>query len=113
VIAATVSEAPYVLDGLMDHVHETDLRCRIPPCASEPRREATNSLRRAVFFHRQGEIRDRTLESQSFRACGLSLMTAAIVHWNTVYLDRAFRQLRAQADLVPDNLLAHVGSTVR
>ena len=26
VIAATVSEAPYVLDGLMHHVHQTDLR---------------------------------------------------------------------------------------
>jgi TnpA family transposase len=70
--------------------------------------EASNSLRRAVFFHRQGEIRDRTFENQSFRASGLSLITAAIVHWNTVYLDRAFRQLRAQADLVADDLLAHV-----
>jgi TnpA family transposase len=39
--------------------------------------EASNSLRRAVFFHRQGEIRDRTLENQSFRASGLSLITAA------------------------------------
>ena len=26
VIAATVSEAPYVLDGLLHHVHQTDLR---------------------------------------------------------------------------------------
>ena len=58
--------------------------------------EASNALRRAVFFHRQGEIRDRTFENQSFRASGLSLITAAIVHWNTVYLDRAVQQLRAQ-----------------
>jgi hypothetical protein len=50
-------------------------------------------VRRAVFFHRQGEIRDRTFENQTFRASGLSLITAAIVHWNTVYLDRAVRQL--------------------
>ena len=40
--------------------------------------EASNSLRRAVFFHRQGEIRDRTFENQSFRASGLSLITAAM-----------------------------------
>jgi hypothetical protein len=46
--------------------------------------EASNSVRRAVFFHRQGEIRDRTFENQSFRASGLSPSTAAIVHWNTV-----------------------------
>ena len=70
--------------------------------------EASNALRRAVFFHRQGEIRDRTFEKQSFRASGLSLITAAIVHWNTVYLDRAVRQLRAQGAMVPDDLLAHV-----
>jgi TnpA family transposase len=70
--------------------------------------EASNSLRRAIFFHRQGEIRDRTFENQSFRASGLSLIMAAIVHWNTVYLDRAVRQLRAQGNLVPDDLLAHV-----
>jgi hypothetical protein len=28
--------------------------------------DASNALRRAVFFHRQGEIRDRTFENQSF-----------------------------------------------
>ena len=70
--------------------------------------EASNSLRRAVFFHRQGEIRDRTFENQSFRASGLSLITAAIVHWNTVYLDRAIQHLRAQGVTIPDDLLAHV-----
>jgi TnpA family transposase len=70
--------------------------------------EASNSLRRAVFFHRLGEIRDRTFENQSFRASGLSLITAAIVHWNTVYLDRAVRQLRTQGATVPDDLLVHV-----
>jgi TnpA family transposase len=70
--------------------------------------EASNSLRRAVFFHRLGEIRDRTFENQSFRASGLSLITAAIVHWSTVYLDRAVRQLRTQGATVPDDLLVHV-----
>jgi hypothetical protein len=70
--------------------------------------EASNSLRRAVFFHRQGEIRDRTFENQSFRPSGLSLITAAIVHWNTVYLDRALRQLRVQGVAIPDDLLVHV-----
>src|SRR5208282_2548084 len=70
--------------------------------------EASNALRRAVFFHRQGEIRDRTFENQSFRASGLSLITAAIVHWNTVYLDRAVQHLRAQGVTIPDDLLVHV-----
>ena len=70
--------------------------------------EASHSLRRAVFFHRQGEIRDRTFENQSFRASGLSLLTAAIVHWNGVYLERAVLRLRDQGVRIPDDLLAHV-----
>ena len=70
--------------------------------------EASNALRRAVFFHRQGEIRDRTFENQTYRASGLSLITAAIVYWNTVYLDRAVQHLRAQGVAIPDDLLAHV-----
>jgi TnpA family transposase len=35
---------------------------------------------------------------------GLSLITA-IVHWNTVWLDRAVRRSRAQGTTVPDDLL--------
>jgi hypothetical protein len=36
------------------------------------------------------------------------VITAAIVHWNTVYLARAVHQLRAQGITVPNDLLAHV-----
>jgi TnpA family transposase len=40
--------------------------------------EARNSLARAVFFNRLGEIRDRSFENQRHRASGLSLVVAAI-----------------------------------
>ena len=36
------------------------------------------------------------------------MLTAAIVHWNTVYLDRAIQALRAQGVHLPDDLMAHV-----
>jgi TnpA family transposase len=49
--------------------------------------EAAHKLKRAVFFHERGEIRDRSFESQAFRASGLNLVVSAIVHWNTVYID--------------------------
>src|SRR6266446_10196984 len=48
------------------------------------------------------------INAATHMVAGLSLITAAIVHWNTVYLDRAVRQLRAQGATVPDDLLAHV-----
>jgi TnpA family transposase len=51
--------------------------------------EQQNALRRAVFFNRLGEIRDRSYDNQRHRASGLNLLVAAIILWNTVYLQRA------------------------
>ena len=70
--------------------------------------EARNALARAVFFHRLGEIRDRTFENQRYRASGLNLAVAAIILWNTVYLGRAVDELRSRGEAVPDELLAHI-----
>jgi len=70
--------------------------------------EARNSLARAVFFYRLGEIRDRSYENQRYRASGLNLVVAAITLWNTVYLERAVAALRQQQQHVDDSLLAHL-----
>jgi hypothetical protein len=69
--------------------------------------ESRNSLARAVFLHRLGEIRDRTYENQQHRASGLNLLVTAITLWNTRYLNRAIAALRETED-VPDHLLAHL-----
>ena len=50
--------------------------------------ESAHKLKRAVFFHERGEVRDRSFDSQAFRASGLNLVVSAIVHWNTVYFAR-------------------------
>ena len=70
--------------------------------------EAHHALKRAVFFHRLGEIRDRTFENQSYRASGLNLAVAAIILWNTVYLGRAVDELRSRGESVLDELVAHI-----
>ena len=69
--------------------------------------ESRNSLARAVFIHRLGEIRDRTYENQQHRASGLNFLVTAIILWNTRYLDRAIAVLRQTED-IPDHLLAHL-----
>ena len=69
--------------------------------------ETRNSLARAVFIHRLGEIRDRTYENQQHRASGLTLVVTAIILWNTRYLERAVAMLR-QTENVPEHLLAHL-----
>jgi hypothetical protein len=58
-----------------------------------------------VFFNRLGEIRDRSFEQQRYRASGLNLVTAAIVLWNTVYLERAANALRGNGHTVDGTLL--------
>ena len=69
--------------------------------------ESRNSLARAVFIHRLGEIRDRTYENQQHRASGLNLVVTAIVLWNTRYIERAVAMLR-KSEEVPDSLLSHL-----
>lgn len=70
--------------------------------------EARNALARAVYMHRLGEIRDRGLENQSNRASGLTLITAAIALWNTVYIENAINQLKEKGLLLNDLLLSHL-----
>jgi len=61
-----------------------------------------------VFQHRLGEIRDRSFEQQRYRASGLNLVTAAIVLWNTVYLERAANVVRDHSQGFDDSLLQYL-----
>jgi TnpA family transposase len=79
---------------ILDWLQSVELRRRVN--AGLNKGEARNALARAVFFNRLGEIRDRSFEQQRYRASGLNLVTAAIVLWNTVYLERAIAALRTQ-----------------
>ena len=70
--------------------------------------EARNALARAIYFCRLGEMRDRSFENQFFRASGLNPLVAAIILWNTKYLDVAYADLRRQGRPVIEGLLRHV-----
>lgn len=87
---------------ILDWLQNVELRRRVH--AGLNKGEARNALARAVFIHRLGEIRDRTFEQQRYRASGLNLVTAAIVLWNTVYLERAAQALRGGGSLKDDSL---------
>lgn len=54
-----------------------------------------------------GEIRDRSFEQQCYRASGLNLVTAAIVLWNTVYLERTINALN-QNKKIDESLIQHL-----
>ena len=91
---------------ILDWLQSVELRRRVH--AGLNKGEARNALARAVFFYRLGEIRDRSFEQQRYRASGLNLVTAAIVLWNTVYLERATSALRAHCKALDDTLLQYL-----
>lgn len=70
--------------------------------------EAKNTLARAVLLNKLGEIRDRRFEHQRYRASGLNLVVAAIILWNTVYLERAIKSLRDSGQDIDERLLSHL-----
>ncbi|WP_035564450.1 Tn3 family transposase [Hymenobacter sp. IS2118] len=91
---------------ILDWLQSVDLRRRVQVGLNKG--EARNALARAVFFHRLGEIRDRGFEQQRYRASGLNLLTAAIVLWNTVYIQRAVQALWAHGQTVDEALLPYL-----
>src|SRR3546814_5220792 len=73
--------------------------------------EQRHALTQAIYTFRQGRIIDRSHEAQKYRASGLNLVIAAIVYWNTIYMDAAAQHLRSTSVAVPDDLLADRKST--
>ena len=90
----------------LDWLKNIDLRRRAN--AGLNKGEARNALARAIFFYRLGEIRDRSFERQVYRASGLNLLIAAIILWNTRYLEQAFVQLERQGVNVAPTIVTHV-----
>jgi Tn3 transposase DDE domain len=90
----------------LEWLQNPELRRRVN--AGLNKSEEKNALARAVFFNRLGELRDRTFEDQRYRASGLNLAVAAIVAWNTVYLECAVANLAEQKAEIQPELLAHL-----
>ena len=90
----------------LDWLQNVELRRRVQ--AGLNKGEAKNALSRAVFFNRLGELRDRSFENQRYRASGLNLVVAAIVLWNTVYLERAVEALKVHGVTVEQDFLKHL-----
>jgi TnpA family transposase len=60
------------------------------------RGEGRHSVARAVFHGQRGELRQRYREGQEDQLGALGLVVNAIVLWNTIYMEAALNQLRAE-----------------
>jgi TnpA family transposase len=90
----------------LDWMQHVELRRRVQIGLNKG--EAKNTLARAVFLNRLGEIRDHSFENQRYRASGLNLLVSAIILWNTVYLERVIQSLRESGQVIDETLLPHL-----
>jgi TnpA family transposase len=70
--------------------------------------EQKHNLSRAVYFYRRGMVQERNFEEMTHRASGLNLVVAAIVLWNTVYLQKAIERLEEHNAPIPEQYLPHL-----
>lgn len=90
---------------MLDWLESPDLRrhCHVGLNKGEQR----HSLAQVICTFQQGRIAERSTEAQQFRASGLNLVIAAIVHWNSTYLADAIAHLQAAGEVIPAEWLAH------
>jgi TnpA family transposase len=72
------------------------------------RHERRHRLARVVFHGKQGELRQRYREGQEDQLGALGLVVNVVVLWNTIYLDAALDQLRAEGHGVRDEDVARL-----
>jgi TnpA family transposase len=84
---------------MLDWLRDIDLRRRTRRASTR----ASPQRARALFFNQLGELRDRRFENQTYRASGLNLLVAAIILWNTRYLEMALADIGT-----PDEIARHI-----
>ena len=82
---------------------------RAAPCQTQLNRgEARHGLARWLFFADQGEFRTSDFEIIMNKASCLSLLSNAVVLWNTLQIERIVTELRAAGATIRDQDLVHV-----
>ena len=70
--------------------------------------EALHALRRFLFFAERGTLRRHQQEDQANQASCLTLVTNAVVTWNTVYIGAVVEELRTKGHVITDETLGHL-----
>ncbi|MEK7400575.1 MAG: Tn3 family transposase, partial [Candidatus Poribacteria bacterium] len=70
--------------------------------------EELHRLRQFLLFANEGKIRKSHIEDQSNQASALTLVTNAVIVWNTRYIQAIIEQLRKEGYTVDENDLTHV-----
>ncbi|KWY12796.1 transposase [Enterococcus faecium] len=83
---------------ILNYISDESLRRKIQRGLNKG--EAMNGLARAIFFGKQGELRERTIQHQLQRASALNIIINAISIWNTLHLTTAVEYKKRTGSLV-------------
>jgi TnpA family transposase len=70
--------------------------------------EYRHKLPRWIFFANQGEFTKGDYEEIMNKASSLSLVSNAILYWNTIQIDKIVASLRQQGEEIDDDTLSHI-----
>ncbi|WP_211114137.1 Tn3 family transposase, partial [Skermanella aerolata] len=99
--------------GFSRHFKANDEPCSgMPLIAGTPNLSTLPRLARWLFFANQGAFRTGDYEEIMNKASCLSLLSNAVLVWNTVHIDRIITQLRANGHAVADEDLARVSPLI-
>lgn len=90
---------------ILNYISDKSLRRKIQKGLNKG--EAMNGLARAIFFGKQGMLRERTIQHQLQRASALNIIINAINVWNTLHLTKAIEYQRGLGDF-NEKLLHHM-----
>lgn len=90
---------------ILNYISDESLRRKIQRGLNKG--EAMNGLARAIFFGKQGELRERTIQHQLQRASALNIIINAISIWNTLHLTKAV-EYQKRSDSFNEELLHHM-----
>lgn len=90
---------------ILNYISDESLRRKIQRGLNKG--EAMNGLARAIFFGKQGELRERTMQHQLQRASALNIIINAISIWNTLHLTKAV-EYQKQTGGFNEDLLHHM-----
>src|SRR6266700_6235318 len=91
---------------LLRYIHEADLRGRMQLQVN--RGEGRHQVARRLFFANQGAFQTGDYEEIMNKATCLSLLSNAVLVWNTVHMTRIIQQLRATGETILDEELSRI-----
>jgi len=91
---------------ILRYIHEEDLRRRVQLQLN--RGESRHALARWLFFANRGEFRSGDYEEIMNKASCLSLLSNAVLLWNTMAITKIITQLRAAGETIADEDLARI-----